>query len=585
MKSLFKKIALLLSTFVLAFSCVFAGCEVISTAPQENSGGGNTQQGGGNTSGGNSDSGDRYEGGFTVKLKKEDGTDFGDPKEVIVCIWRTTTGNFEAEAEFDENGIAHLKKGDPYANSYNVNLDRTPEGYIYNPNIYTCDNKNPNIEITLYSIADPDGLKGNGWYDADVVVLSSDKAFRAKITPLQKEWYYRFTPMQSGDYIIESWADTVENVVNPICEKYEGQIGFVKPNPEYVLNGGGESNTYTKNFRFIFSIGGSYVGNPCFFKIKAETESNQDEILVDFYLKWTPYSGAEDKTSIVIWEPEELKTVPAPVGNWTPSYTEVKNGGSSKYLFANKVNGVERFVYNEDDGFYHVENKTGPILYSIVGNGALNYGNRLISFADFARNRYNDLIIFDKNGNGVDLSFALAGFYGYVERFRMTENFTVSTAVYEEKDRQTTEYPVGSRPYDCEGKEIVKQELIAYENITYHWTNYLLNVYVEGSTSPTKYYIEYFKYEEFKKYYESTRSYVNYAVRPAGTDITQSVYPVTKELKEMLQMFVKVRQYFYDGFGLLDAVSFDEEGGNASVVYDAYENDMWLLTCGYFKNN
>ncbi len=153
--------------------------------------------------------------------------------------WCTMDGNCYMPRTTNEDGFASitLDESDYYVHI----IGGMPEGYTYNPNIYTATNTNTNFEIKLIEIntaTDGEGTKTSPYQLALGTYSQSFTATREMV-------YYAFTPTTSGNYTIESivYTTSADGVIDPILYYYGTDSSFAKYDTTDKDSG------YDKNFK------------------------------------------------------------------------------------------------------------------------------------------------------------------------------------------------------------------------------------------------------------------------------------------------------------------------------------------------
>ncbi|MCQ2742436.1 MAG: hypothetical protein MJ239_03965 [Bacilli bacterium] len=201
----------------------------------------------------------------------------GTPVSGVDVMWCTSSQCF-MPIRTDENGTSVNEAiGD---NQYYVHISRIPEGYTYNPNIYTPNEEDRHVDIFLepLSIAtlEKEGLPAGS---DNRYIYESDKAYEVTLEEEGDIIFFGFNAEASGKYEIESWAvdkqstnptnpkflyygdDPTAIPTSPIEEKDDGGIG---DNFKYALNAL-EGKSYT------FAIIGSATRYPATFTVKVST--------------------------------------------------------------------------------------------------------------------------------------------------------------------------------------------------------------------------------------------------------------------------------------------------------------------------
>lgn len=338
---------------------VFVACDGVYTPgnlPSGSTGGNNGSNNGGNGGGSSSDD-DWGEDAFTVQLINNKGEKIPSNPNYsnINAIWTNVASSNGAyvTAAFDKTGKASATGLD---GDYSVTLSALPDGYTYNPNIYTATSDNPHIEIVLYELnsINDTGRQGTNWYD-DVCEITEIGAYRVVLTADNFEDGVRFQyePQYQGDYSIESMIDVTANKVNPYIDLHNGTVGFVNPNPYETRDGGGEENTYTKNFKWTISLTDRYKGNCYNFRIYATTlDKNVFPVTVDFILDRDGEVTAVNKyqrTTVEATHDFEAAAADAFEGTAGKTFTYYADYGDN--------NGTLDGTYvefNSEDGYYYI---------------------------------------------------------------------------------------------------------------------------------------------------------------------------------------------------------------------------------------
>lgn len=195
-------------------------------------------------------------------------------------------------AKFNKDGVATAKDLD---GNYKVALTNAPKGYTYNPNLedYNANSKNNrhiNIELDKLNVTKNDG---SNYYTKRIVlenIKEGNNVYKINIKNASQEVYFSFTPAKNGVYTFESWADVTQNEVNPKMCLYSGSGSYIAPTPHTILDDGGISGSYTKNFAYTLNFDQSSVRATIPFTVKA-TSSKSYPVSFNFCLKYTgPYS-------------------------------------------------------------------------------------------------------------------------------------------------------------------------------------------------------------------------------------------------------------------------------------------------------
>lgn len=264
-------------------------------------------------------------------------------------------------ATIDNTGFATKKlDGD-----FNVYIDNLPEGYTYNPNIYTASTDEPTVQIELMKIIKVRG-KGDGLYNCYKISVLG--AYRSELNKSDQKIYYEFHPNKNGYYYIESMVNVFDDTINPKIDTYTGT--FAGKYFDKTLDSGGISKKdgYTKNFRWVVKLTEEQVGSSFTFAVFADSAIGVFPITVDFEIK---YMGENLSNPIISTFMEAYEANFVTDEYSSSEYTYINsNGGVGNYYTAglngNKIIDGSNFKYNEETGYYHVWdkiNKTyGPIL-------------------------------------------------------------------------------------------------------------------------------------------------------------------------------------------------------------------------------
>lgn len=297
------------------------------------------------------------------------------PEEEITVIWMDDYSQYETK--IGEDGYAKLMlDGD-----FNVMLDKTPEGYTYNPNIYTSSNENPIIEIELLKIAKVSKGRGTGLYKE--YELSSDGTYRADIKDNKTKVYYEYKPTSAGYYVIESLVSIYEDVINPKIDIYTGT--FANKNFSETLNSGGphKKGGYTNNFKWIVRLSQAELQNVFTFAVFADSKTGVYPVNVDFKITYAgEYYPESTVSKFIVAEEANFKTKEYPSDKYI--YLNSDHGKGSYYSGATNGTGLltsKDYKYNEETGYWHryySETDTfGPILCAKITQPCAYYEESL----------------------------------------------------------------------------------------------------------------------------------------------------------------------------------------------------------------
>lgn len=187
---------------------------------------------------------------YTVKVVYPDGTPVTGG---VTVQWCNTLGC--RDALVNAEGVATLEKED---GEYSVHLLNMPQGYTSNPNCYITTPENKNIEVKLIALST---LTGEGTDSNPFVVSTNAYSVTYTIEENSDLKYFSFTPIDSGEYSIESYVlDT--QLVDP----YIGFLGDNITNGNHDVTGNTEG-VLNFNHKFTAEAGKTY-----YFAIMLENE-------------------------------------------------------------------------------------------------------------------------------------------------------------------------------------------------------------------------------------------------------------------------------------------------------------------------
>ncbi len=465
---------------------------------------------------------------FTVRLRLNGEAYI--PKTAINVYWND--GYSIHIAPIDSTGTATI---DGLDGDYKVTLSTTPSGYAYDPNAYIATNDERHIIIDMYDLNLVMGagtslyscfeIGGTGVYSVTIKEEAIDSDGDGSL--IQKV-YFEFAPQINGTYTIESWANTVDDEVNPICTAYYGSSAYKYG--AYTVTDVGAGGSFTRNFVHTINIadenistGGSQVFT---FAVSAETKSGVYPVTYTFAVK---RNGGFDHN-----RPE--KQIVVPTFDWTDFDFDAFNslaGGNLVGAQTPYSEGSSKMVLDQEhyriwekseggDGIYHVYDKD---KYPET-NG---YGPILVAYIT-------------KPISPLDLPFTEIEAQGsaYLTVSDGRENYKQFIEGYE---------AVASQGYYCVSN--CPCHIGAGEGTPKACPPSCTNCSAQCTRCPE---------EMIGK--DGYAQLVN----------ADGVVPVTPELAEFLQKLAIQRQYFADGEG-----TFEKSG-----IY-AYEDSQWLFACGYYK--
>ncbi len=479
--------------------------------------------------------GDEAEGyTFTVQLVDETGAAFIPAADAGVKV-KWSDGYSVYESTVDATGKASVEGLD---GDYTVTVDPVPDGYAYNPNIYSATNDRRDLTVQLHPLIPTEGRGDQRYQSIEITELG---VYCVELTSETQEVFFQFSPKVNGEYIAESWVDTTADMVNPIAKYYGANISYKEY--RFTQDDGGVEGKYTRNFLLDFAIASENIsenGAAAFtFGIMAGQKAGEYPVKVYFSIeRKNDYELTHANGTIMIPE-EELVQQPD-----YPGYTFVGAESEETYL-GRKVFDGSRFQLwaREDggDGYYHLYDPTlyadtdgyGPILYAKISQ-ARRFTEQPFTTIEYAGNKALTV------SNG-DENYKL-----FIEGFDYLNYETLSL-----------DPANGKAPYfctlDCPCRENGTCDSVAitgsvgacYDGCEHCTDN--CNTLPEGGIG-------------HKGYGEYTNS--------------DGCYAVTAELKDFLLKFSVSQRYFFDGNGWVET--------HESISVFASDEDQWLFACGYY---
>ncbi len=475
---------------------------------------------------------------FTVSLVYEDQVYIPSADQPVTVQW--SDGFTLYTAPIGSDGVARVGGLD---GDYRVTLLNIPEGYGYNPNIYTATNRDREIRIELYKLVETTG-HGDRLYDA--IVIKNTGVYCLELTSPTQEIFMQFEPSKSGEYAVESWMDITANAINPIA-KYYGA------NPAYkelqdTVDDGGISGIYTKNFRLIVQIADENIGQnmqPAF-TFGLMGTSTEDQYPVKLYFAITldgEFSlNIIQSTLMIPQEPLNFQQEYDPslyefVG---AEFSQTVNGNTANvfdgknYKLWPKSEGGDNYYHLYDETKYSSTNGYGPILYAKISSPC--------------RFMAEPFTLLEYQGNkALTVSNATENYKLFIEGYRALNSYTLSP-----------DNPNGIPPYFCTLDCPCRKE----------GTNDSIQITGEPGACITG----------CEKCHPDCRNIPEEAIGKKGYgDYTNSdgCYAVTQELKEFLQKYSISQWLFFDGNGFVET--------HPTVKVFAAEDDQWLFACGYYR--
>ncbi len=497
---------------------------------------------------------------FTVSLEYK-GEPYRPQNAQIFANWSNgfTT---PTTAQFDAAGKATATlDGD-----YKVTLSGLPDDMTYNPNIYTVSNTQRDVTIELHQIRKTSGA-GDKLYNC-IKLSNVNFIYRTTLKRKSSVVYYEFVPPSNGVYSIESWVET-NNLINPIVTVYKGTAAkFV----DKVVDDGGISDIYTKNFRHEFYIADEEIGNTFTFAIKADSKTDVFPTYVDFVLR---YEGEHHLTHIDsnMMVPDDLyEEIAEAIDALIPlSLSQLKalpaaDGFADAHMLdiSKRLNTLATWQKGDIHdtmtlhGFLSDKTAAGEYFPRFLEShlAALWAGDGLwtdperyekgFSVFDGDMYRYCEATGFYHLYDEATYADSSYGYgYGPILYAKITQNTRFSNAF------NGIEYAGNKALTVNEGTQNYKLFIEGYQNIC----DTLLALGYGGTDfgcPETLYHM--FGYADFANH--------------------DGAVPVTPEIKNFLQSFSCSQRYFMDGEGWV------ETHPNYSI--DAQEDDQWLFACGYY---
>ncbi len=279
----------------------------------------------------------------------------------ISAVWTSKLNVYASSFSADDTAVSYEPDGE-----YRVTLSATPKGYTYDPNIYYSDNKNKEVEITLYPIKE---MTGDGAAtDAQCYKLPSVGTYRFEFSRAEQQLYFVFTPRSSGVYQFRSLMDVTANEINTTI--YTHGIQFINPVEITEVNTDqGQSNSYTKNFKSKIQVSSDELGASRYYSLRIHSnEKTVFPAVIDVQLTRIGDYERDDKWQEA--EVPEIKDFTLPSGTFrliADTNDRVLDRKMVGYTENKKFTG-----YIDSDGYYRVGSLTGPVLFAKL-KGALPY--------------------------------------------------------------------------------------------------------------------------------------------------------------------------------------------------------------------
>lgn len=177
---------------------------------------------------------------YKLTVVYPDGTKASDE---INVRWIQNTDFFKSSTLIDGESLINYDQ-----NEYLIHLYRLPEGYTYNPNIYKVNKDIREVVIKLiplYTFPEGTGSKNDPY-----VVMEGTYTLSFDMLSINGMKVFSFTPKESGEYTIESFAEDKYPTNN--CDPYLGFFGE-KVDFGNVDYSGNQESYVNINFKYTFN--------------------------------------------------------------------------------------------------------------------------------------------------------------------------------------------------------------------------------------------------------------------------------------------------------------------------------------------
>ena len=423
-------------------------------------------------------------------------------------------------SKFDDQGVALATGLD---GDFTVTLSDVPGDYTYNVNGYVTNNDQREIVIDLYRLYESKE-SGSGWIYPEVKELGFQGVYTITINDPNERVKCRFTPVESGYYVIESWVSVAEDNINPTYDYYYGSPAYAYYG--WTIEDGGAEGSYTKNFRDVRRIRDDEISNVFIFAVGATAKDNQYPVTIQVsVLKVAEYDDSASKTIMI--PTEELRYALEGKGSYTNYWTRQPNGTNllddTKCKLWAAEDGGDGYYHIYDEELYAETNGWGPTLYAEITRS--NIAGAALNTIEW-QGQGNNMLTIGEMDHLYDYKQFIEGFESLA-----TEHGGIFVG---------TNYCVDGCPCHPEKGIMACQEGCkkCHKDCT--------------QVSPELW---------------GTYGYAN-AVNSDG------VYPVTQELKDFLQLYAESHNLFCDGTGDLEL---------AGLASD--QDSMWLWAVGYYTGD
>lgn len=175
----------------------------------------------------------------------------GDPVTSGVTVQWCTGNVCLLPVAVGANGVAYnsIEDGDYY-----IHIDGIPSGYTYDPNAYTTNKNNKNVEIKLIELK---SFTGDGTSANPIIV--SEGAVNVTYEGAGQAYmkYYSFTPTSNGTYSIKSLA--MDKLALNAIDPYIGFLGTETDMSKIDTSGNGDGKNINFTHTFTAEAGVSYT--------------------------------------------------------------------------------------------------------------------------------------------------------------------------------------------------------------------------------------------------------------------------------------------------------------------------------------
>ena len=278
------------------------------------------------------------------------------PEEEITVIWVDEYA--QHTKNIDSSGYAKIMLD----GEFNVFLKKAPEGYSYNPNIYTANNDNSVVEIELTKLSKIS--KGSGTELYKEFRMTTTGVYKATIKSNSQKVFYEYEPKKPGYYVVESLVNIYDDMVNPKLDVYTGTFA-AKFSSETIDSGGAyKKGGYTKNFKWVIKLAEEQLQNVFTFAVYADTKNGIYPIDLMFSISYEgEYYLPVTTSKLMVAKEAGFKTL-----DYNSDYQYYNSDGGTGNYYGGTSNGSkllvgENFVYNEDDGYWYFHDKTVDEYY------------------------------------------------------------------------------------------------------------------------------------------------------------------------------------------------------------------------------